>query len=261
LLAWLSDWLKQLLAVVLLASVVELLLPGNSFHRYMRLVLGLLILLAMLSPVMALVRGDPSRLLDRSIRSWEASSRNAAPGMPTLEDIERDARKLQEARQREAALLAARNLEFSMEEELRREAGIDGARVKVELAWDASEGASFRSVSVTLAAASAGGGAGGGTAKSGGGWGGGYGGSAGRKSEGDSGGAAAGSVEAIEAIEPIDVMIDWPDEQARGIGAGGYGRDRVSVEADPAIAAKIRAIVQQRWGVEPARIAVSMAAE
>lgn len=244
-LAWLSDWLKQLLAVVLLASVVELLLPGNSFHRYMRLVLGLLILLAMLTPVMALLRGDPAELLDRSIRGWEASSREAAPGMPKLEDIERDARKLRESGQREAALLAARSLELSMEDELRRETGVEGARVKVELAWDASEGASFRSVSVTLAVPGADAG-GGGTPSS---------------------GRGAGirepvTVEAIETIEPVEVAIDWPEEQqAAPAGTPGDGPRGTEPAAEPALAAKIRALVQQRWGVEPERIAVSMSAE
>lgn len=47
---WLSNWLQELIMIVLLATFVEMLLPNRSMERYVKLVLSLLILLTLLSP-------------------------------------------------------------------------------------------------------------------------------------------------------------------------------------------------------------------
>ncbi|PTM58522.1 stage III sporulation protein AF [Desmospora activa] len=56
--AWLSDWLKQIVMLVLIATFLDLLLPNNALDRYVKLVMGLLIILAMLSPVLNLLQTD-----------------------------------------------------------------------------------------------------------------------------------------------------------------------------------------------------------
>lgn len=45
-------WVKKLILLVLLATFVELLLPDNSYQKYVRLSMGLLILLTLLTPVL-----------------------------------------------------------------------------------------------------------------------------------------------------------------------------------------------------------------
>lgn len=48
---WLSNWLQELIMIVLLATFVDMLLPNRSMERYVKLVLSLLILLTLLSPI------------------------------------------------------------------------------------------------------------------------------------------------------------------------------------------------------------------
>ncbi|WCN38925.1 stage III sporulation protein AF [Aneurinibacillus uraniidurans] len=56
--AFLILWLKKIILLVLLATFLDLLLPGNAYSKYVKLVLGLVILLTMLSPVMELFKKD-----------------------------------------------------------------------------------------------------------------------------------------------------------------------------------------------------------
>lgn len=55
---WLTDWLTQIIIVVLLAVFVDLILPGSSMHRYVKLVMGLFILMTMLSPILSIISKD-----------------------------------------------------------------------------------------------------------------------------------------------------------------------------------------------------------
>ena len=65
--AWLSDWLRDIIAVILLAGLVELLLPSKAMQRYARLVVGLFILLTILSPILSLIQGDISSKLNEGM--------------------------------------------------------------------------------------------------------------------------------------------------------------------------------------------------
>ncbi|WP_042162701.1 stage III sporulation protein AF [Paenibacillus gorillae] len=71
---WLGDWLRDIIAVIMLAVFMELLLPNKAMQRYARLVIGLLILLTILSPILRLLQGDFSARLSDSVRQWEAGS-------------------------------------------------------------------------------------------------------------------------------------------------------------------------------------------
>jgi stage III sporulation protein AF len=57
-LGFLTEWITNIIVLVLLAGVIELLLPGNQFQSYIKMVIGLLILLAMLSPLFKLLNSD-----------------------------------------------------------------------------------------------------------------------------------------------------------------------------------------------------------
>ncbi len=53
----LSEWVRRLVLLVLVMSFLELLAPPNGLKRYVRLVVGFLVLTAVLAPLVALVRG------------------------------------------------------------------------------------------------------------------------------------------------------------------------------------------------------------
>jgi stage III sporulation protein AF len=247
--AWLSDWLKQILAVLLLAAVVDLLVPGKAYERYTRLALGLIILTAMLGPLLKLFQEDPERLLGRVFAGMDESSAGARmPRMPGLDDIRREAGELRERQERQAGELAARALETSIREAVNR---LDGPKARVVRVGIESgrEGAEIASVMVVLEAE--------------------------REPEGE---PSAGAVPAdgengeririgpIEPVAPVDaVRVRLGPEGA--VPASGPdegepdGRTPDGLEAAPdGIAAVIKAVVHQGWGVEPERITVWMPA-
>ncbi len=49
--AALSDWIRTLILVVLLASFLEMVLPGGEVRKFVRLVVGLLVVLAVVDPL------------------------------------------------------------------------------------------------------------------------------------------------------------------------------------------------------------------
>lgn len=51
----LGEWLKQLVIIVLLAAFADLLLPTRSMQKYVRMVMGLAIIAAMLQPIVPLL--------------------------------------------------------------------------------------------------------------------------------------------------------------------------------------------------------------
>lgn len=58
--AWLVDWIRQLLHLVFLVLLLRLLLPDNDMKGYVKVVMGLVVLAALLQPLAGLVRSpDP----------------------------------------------------------------------------------------------------------------------------------------------------------------------------------------------------------
>lgn len=51
---WLTLWLKKIILVVLLGAFLDLVLPNTSLQRYVKMVMGLILLLTIISPVFAL---------------------------------------------------------------------------------------------------------------------------------------------------------------------------------------------------------------
>jgi len=249
--AWLSDWLKQILAVLLLAAVVDLLVPGKAYERYTRLALGLIVLTAMLGPLLRLFAEDPERLLGRGFAGLGEQARSSLPRMPDLDDIRREAGALRDRQERQTAELAARALETSIREAVNRLDGPKAREVMAEIANGAG-GAEIVSVMIVL--------------------------DAGREDE-PAGKAEAGSepsdeaaaedadrirIGQVEPVAPVDAVRVMIGGAVSAFGPDGGengedGRAPDGLKAAPAeTAAVIKAVVHQGWGVEPERITVWM---
>jgi len=48
----LNAWVKQIILIVLFAAFLELLIPGNNYKKFVRVIMGLLILLAVIRPLL-----------------------------------------------------------------------------------------------------------------------------------------------------------------------------------------------------------------
>ncbi|GEM_PF-1813196 len=145
-LEWLSDWLRQIIAVILLAGIIDLLLPSNAYQRYVRLVIGLIILLTLLSPILRLLQGDFETRLAGSLGDWMSVKPTAAE----VTRIEEQAASLQQQRAQQAASLAKIRLEEEMRTELERVTGLAIASLTVVLEQDGEARWRVRTVEAVL---------------------------------------------------------------------------------------------------------------
>lgn len=126
---FLSDWLKKLILLVLLAAITDLLLPNSNMQRYARLAIGLLIILTLLSPILAIFKLE-NLGQTISINSYLLSQDNK--NEQDFSDIERKANDLKKLNQQEIMDQFTQNFqnEIAFEIERRYETKAD---VKVQL--------------------------------------------------------------------------------------------------------------------------------
>lgn len=84
---WLGGYLQQLIIIILIATFLELLLPNTTFERYVRLVMGLLMLFWIMKPVFLIFNDQ----IDWN--RWMVSDSDEI-NLPSLTDIQSDAEKL-----------------------------------------------------------------------------------------------------------------------------------------------------------------------
>lgn len=135
-LAWLGEWLQGIVAVILLAVVMELLLPNNKMLRYSRLVIGLILLLTMLNPILNLFQKDFHQKIAASFSLWDEQFRKDSINVPTLEEINRKAANLKEEREQASEQLTQRGLEEAMKQQLQQQGQENIVNVQVALDWD-----------------------------------------------------------------------------------------------------------------------------
>lgn len=160
LLVWVRQWIANVIALVFLATLLELLLPRGNLQRFVRVVMGLLVMLAVLQPVFSL-----------TAEGFGLDGLRAAMGDQGI-DIDRilsDAERLREKNSDLTMDAYRRQVERSMEQRLAQLPGIRSASCRVELATDAAQRdhGAIAAVTVTVtpgdAAATAGTGTGTGT--------------------------------------------------------------------------------------------------
>ncbi len=80
----LTEWISHIITFILLAVVIELILPNGSFQKYVKMVVGLLFIFILFSPLLRLFHGD--------VNTWFASIQQQQNA--TLEnDIEKKKKK------------------------------------------------------------------------------------------------------------------------------------------------------------------------
>lgn len=58
----LRNWLRSVVVIIVLASFLEYLLPGDELRRYVRMVVNLLLVLALVGPIVQIIRRPPTGL-------------------------------------------------------------------------------------------------------------------------------------------------------------------------------------------------------
>lgn len=233
----LSGWLARIVAVVLLAALVDLLLPNKTMQRYVRLVAGLLVLLTVATPVLSLFKSDFSEKLSADI---DATKLSYGTDAGALERIEADGRKLSEARNEQAAKLATAQLSSEIRAAV-EEAGLGTVEsVDVSTKPDGAGGMRLSRVELTMDAAAP---------------------------TGDSSDAAGSETDGapiadVEPVAPVDIRIDPEADEGSSSGSADQpaGASAGTDAEDAALASRVAALLQGRFGVAPDQVVVRQAA-
>lgn len=139
-LAWLGEWLSSIVVVVLLAIVVELVLPNSKMLRYSRLVVGLILMLTMLNPILQIFQSDFQDKLTASFSLWEKELASSERSMPSIDDITKEAEHLKEVRQEAAVDMTRASLEQAILQELKTKTEAKVQAVNLEFGWSTPQG-------------------------------------------------------------------------------------------------------------------------
>ncbi|MDG0813207.1 stage III sporulation protein AF [Cohnella rhizosphaerae] len=135
----LGGWLRQVVAAVLLAALIDLLLPNRTMQRYVRLVAGLFILLTLAGPLLSWIKGDMEAKLTAGIEWAEREPAGGDDGSQ-LEAILAEAKRIGAGRDEQAAKLAVAGLEAGIKTVVEQEEGVVVEAVEVT-ATPAADGA------------------------------------------------------------------------------------------------------------------------
>lgn len=129
-----KEWVTNIILFVLLATVIDLLLPNTAFIKYVKLVMGLLLIAIVITPVFKLLDTDFETLIE-SIPSIEGEVEKKMEN-----SLEMQKKEIQASQHAYILEETASMLRESAEEELMEKYGLQIE--KIELEMDAKNGVS-----------------------------------------------------------------------------------------------------------------------
>src|SRR5690625_1559278 len=73
---FIMDWITQIIIFVLLASIIDLLVPTSAMKKYIKLVVGLILLLILLKPVFYIFQVDIQHEVETALSAITSSTGN-----------------------------------------------------------------------------------------------------------------------------------------------------------------------------------------
>ncbi|WP_217592643.1 stage III sporulation protein AF [Cohnella sp. GbtcB17] len=230
----LGGWLRQVVAAVLLAALIDLLLPNRTMQRYVRLVAGLFILLTLAGPLLSWIQGDMDAKLAAGIE-WAERGPAVGEDGGQLEAIMAEAKRIGAGRDEQAAELAVKGLEAQIKAVVEQEEGTAVKTVKVEAAPSADGTLAVEAVKIRLA---------------------------------DPGTAAAAEggepVAEVEPVAPVVVDIDIGTNADDGKNYDRAAPAAAQTDAQPAddgLEGRIAALVAGRFGIGTSKVEVDRASD
>jgi len=127
-----SEWLQGIILLILLASLLDLILPNSGMQRYVKFVMGLLILLAIITPIMQIFKTDlsPEKI---ALKILQINSGNSQEG---LHQVTLNAGKLTNGNEKDVQAFVQKQLASLMKEKVQEDLGITVSSVEVSLKKD-----------------------------------------------------------------------------------------------------------------------------
>lgn len=236
--AMLGQWFQTLILVMILASLIEMLLPSRSMERYVRLVLSLTVLMAILSPVFHMLN---SHWFDEEwFKKWYENSGvvERAPDLPQQAD------PLLQLQQKQAVDIMEREMEKVIAAEVESRFPVDVERVAVTAEPPVSGGGvGIRAVELVVRPSSA--------ERL----------SAQEREAGDGqrGDAFGNGIGLSVEVEPVDIRINLSGTETADAPAVSVLASPLSSSADAFLLSRLRDWLAANYELDEERIAVSLA--
>ncbi|MBB3867389.1 stage III sporulation protein AF [Geobacillus sp. NFOSA3] len=120
------EWVTNILIFILFATMIDLLLPSSNMQKYVKMVVGLILLLLMLSPILKLLSIDPDR--------WFASiiSEKGSQQEMMKNEIEMKKKEIQASQRAYILEQMAVQMKNKVDEELMKEYGLSVEDVSLQ---------------------------------------------------------------------------------------------------------------------------------
>ncbi|WP_339146745.1 MULTISPECIES: stage III sporulation protein AF [unclassified Sutcliffiella] len=124
--SYLTEWITSIILFILLATVVEMLLPNSSMQKYTKLVIGLLLIVVILTPILKLLSTDLDELFAKMTTHSSYTSETNTENL-----IEMKKKEIQASHAAYILDKAAVLMKEDVEEELRESYGLTVKDLKV----------------------------------------------------------------------------------------------------------------------------------
>lgn len=143
--AWFVLWLKKIILLVLLAAFLDLILPNTSLQRYVKMVMGLLILLTIITPIFSLFHISPDELAVRFGRYQQELEQNRP--YPIWQRI---SQKLVETQDRQAERYVSTQMAALIREQIGTAFGVTVASVDVRFHESAAASPEIETITLVV---------------------------------------------------------------------------------------------------------------
>lgn len=121
--AFLADWITNIILFILLATVIEMLLPNSSMQKYVKMVVGLLLIVIILTPLFQLLTQD----FEQTFASLRVSPQNEEKNIENLIEIKK--KEIQASNRAYILEEMAVQMKTEVEEEMVQEYGLTVEKV------------------------------------------------------------------------------------------------------------------------------------
>jgi stage III sporulation protein AF len=125
--SYLTEWITNIILFILLATVIDMLLPNSSLQKYVKVVISLLLISIILSPIMKIFSSDFETAI-ASIISFQENGKNKS----IENSIEMQKKEIQASQHAYILKQTAVQLELDAEEELMEQHGMKIAMIEVQ---------------------------------------------------------------------------------------------------------------------------------
>ena len=142
---WLTEWLKKIILLVLLAAFLDLILPNTNLQKYVKMVMGIIILLTILTPVFSIFSISPEDLAIRINRFQETEMPNT-----NKQEWKPLADKLLGQQDKQVTNYVMTNIEKHIKTKLKEEYNREVSTVKVSLTEETTGEPKIKNIVILL---------------------------------------------------------------------------------------------------------------